>query len=218
MQLTSLPPSQPTIRVVLADDHALIRSGLRALLSTIARVDLAGEADDGQTLLALVDSVNPDLVITDLSMPGMDGFSAIRTLRARDADLAILALSMHDSPDHVRRAVACGANGYLLKTASPGELAHAIGCVIDTGRYFGSDVAASLLQKTEPTAEDELTPRQIEIVRLLARGLASKQVAHELNLSSKTVDVHRSRIMQRLRINDTASLTRYALRKGLAEI
>jgi len=207
------PPA--TIEVVLADDHHLVRSGIRALLGTIPGVRVIAEAGDGSELLSLLDSVHPDIVITDISMPGMDGIAALTEIKARHPELKVIILSMHDSPDLVKRAVACGAAAYLRKDASDFELDSALHVVMTTGSYISGDIAKLLLEPSHPTAEDLLTPRQIEILTLLAQGKSSKEIGFALGMSSKTVDVHRARIMDRLDIRDLANLTLYAVRKGL---
>jgi DNA-binding NarL/FixJ family response regulator len=207
-------PFKPT-RIVLADDHDLVRSGIKALLTMIDGVEVIAEARDGGELLTLLADVKPDLVMTDISMPGMDGITAIAQIHDRYPEIKVLVLSMYDTVDFVKRAMASGACGYLLKDASPFELEQALRSVMTMGSYFSPAIAQRLMQPSEPTADDELTHRQVEILKLIAQGRASKEIAFELGLSSKTVDVHRARIMDRLRLNDIASLTLYAVRKGL---
>ena len=203
------------IQVVLADDHDLVRSGIKALLSTVQGVQVIAEARNGNELLQLLESVKPDVVMTDISMPGMDGITAIAEIHARFPQVKVIVLSMYDTVDFVKRAVANGACGYLMKDAPPFELEQALRSVMATGSYFSPAIAQRLLQPSEPTVDDELTHRQVEILKLIAQGRASKEIAYELGLSPKTVDVHRARIMERLRLNDIASLTLYAVRKGL---
>lgn len=210
-------PTQPPVRIVLADDHDLVRSGIKALLSMIDGVDVIAEARDGAELIQLVDNLQPDIVMTDISMPRMDGIAAISQIHARHPQVRLLVLSMYDTVDFVKRAVASGACGYLMKDAPPFELEQAVRSVMATGSYFSPAIAQRLLQPSEPTIDDELTIRQIEILKLIAQGRASKEIAFELGLSPKTVDVHRARIMERLRLNDIASLTLYAVRKGLVK-
>jgi DNA-binding NarL/FixJ family response regulator len=207
--------SSTPIRVVLADDHDLVRSGIKALLSMVDGVEVIAEARDGQELIKLVESLVPDVVMTDISMPGMDGITAISQIHNTHPNVRLLVLSMYDTVDFVKRAVASGACGYLMKDAPPFELEQAVRSVMATGSYFSPAIAQRLLQPSEPTVDDELTQRQIEILRLIAQGRASKEIAFELGLSPKTVDVHRARIMERLHLNDIASLTLYAVRKGL---
>ena len=209
-------PVKP-IRVVLADDHDLVRSGIKALLSMVEGVEVIAEARDGRELITLVESLNPDVVMTDISMPGMDGIAAISEIHAKHPQVRLLVLSMYDTVDFVKRAVASGACGYLMKDAPPFELEQALRSVMATGSYFSAAVAQRLLQPSEPTVDDELTHRQVEILKLIAQGRASKEIAYELGLSPKTVDVHRARIMERLHLNDIASLTLYAVRKGLVK-
>jgi DNA-binding NarL/FixJ family response regulator len=209
--------SPQPIQVVLADDHDLVRSGIKALLSTVEGVRVIAEARNGNELLQLLESVKPDVVMTDISMPGMDGITAIAEIHARFPDVKVIVLSMYDTVDFVKRAVANGACGYLMKDAPPFELEQALRSVIATGSYFSAAVAQRLLQPSEPTVDDELTTRQVEILTLIAQGKSAKEIAFELGLSPKTVDVHRARIMERLRLNDIASLTRYAVRKGLVK-
>lgn len=211
------PNAPTTIRVVLADDHDLVRSGIKALLATVDGVQVIAEARNGAELLALLDSVQPDVVMTDISMPGMDGITAIAEIHTRHPEVKVIVLSMYDTVDFVKRAVANGACGYLMKDAPPFELEQALRSVMATGSYFSAAVAQRLLQPSEPTVDDELTQRQVEILTLIAQGKSAKEIAFELGLSPKTVDVHRARIMERLRLNDIASLTRYAVRKGLVK-
>jgi len=200
------------VRIVLADDHDLVRTGIKALLTRIDGVDVVAEARDGQDLVSVVSSLKPDVVMTDISMPGMDGIAAIAEIHARHPEVHLLVLSMYDTVDFVKRAVSNGACGYLMKDAPPFELEQALRSVMATGSYFSPTIAQRLLQPSEPTADDELTERQVEILRLIAQGKASKEIAYDLGLSPKTVDVHRARIMERLQINDIASLTLYAVR------
>lgn len=210
-------PVTSTIQVVLADDHELVRAGIHALLSDLRDVKVIAEVSDGEELLQLLESVHPDVVITDITMPGMDGITAVRRIRARYPDLKVIVLSMNESAESIRYAVAAGANGYVRKDAPGFELEMALRSVMSTGSYFGSGVAQRLLEPVEPPVEELLTERQIQILSMLAAGKSSKEVAYELGLSSKTVDVHRTRIMDRLKLNDLASLTLYAVRKGLVK-
>ena len=205
------------VRVVLADDHDLVRSGIKALLSMVEGVEVIAEARDGQELITLVEDLKPDIVMTDISMPGMDGITAIAEIHEKDPKVRMLVLSMYDTVDFVKRAVTNGACGYLMKDAPPFELEQAVRSVMATGSYFSPVIAQPLLQPSEPSVDDELTHRQVEILKLIAQGRASKEIAFELGLSPKTVDVHRARIMERLQLNDIASLTRYAVRKGLVK-
>lgn len=212
-----LSPALPPIRVVLADDHDFVRSGVKALLSTIPGVQVVGEARDGNELLQATQALGPDVVVTDISMPGVDGITAVGQISQRFPRVRVLVLSMHDSAEAVKRAVANGACGYLRKDAPQSELEQALRSIVSGGSYFGTGVAQLLLQRQEPAVDEQLTNRQMEILVLLAEGKSSKEIAFELGLSSKTVDVHRANIMARLKITDVASLARYAVRNGLVK-
>ena len=203
------------IRVVLADDHDIVRGGIKALLQLMPDVQVIDEARNGEELLAVLARCTPDVVLTDLAMPGMDGLAAIARIHEQHPRIRVLVLSMYDTLDFVRRAIASGASGYLMKDSAPQELEQAVRAVAATGSYFSGSVSRLLLQAEEGPANDGLTERQIEILVRLASGMSSKEIAYDLGLSSKTVDVHRGRIMERLELRDVASLTRYAVRKGL---
>jgi DNA-binding NarL/FixJ family response regulator len=209
------PPT--TIHVVIADDHPLIRTGIRSLLKTVPEVNVVAEVASGAELLELLASIRPEVVITDISMPEMDGLEALREIRVRYPQVRVIVLSMHDDPEVVRRAVAAGAAAYLRKESSEFELTSAIHSVMERGSYISAGIARLLLGSTEPRAEDVLTQRQIQILKMLAQGQSSKQIGFTLGLSPKTVGVHRSRIMERLQLRDIASLTMYAVRKGLVK-
>jgi two-component system, NarL family, nitrate/nitrite response regulator NarL len=205
------------IRVVIADDHELLRAGMRLLLGAAAGLEVVGEADGGVELQAVVDRVQPDVVITDLSMPDGDGLGAIESLRRRHPALRIIVLSMYDTAEAIRRAMRAGANAYVLKGSPSVELETAIREVMRGETYFSPRAVQCLAADDTPRPEDLLTTRQIEILGLLARGLSSKEIGFDLGLSPKTVDVHRASIMARLGLGDVASLTLYAVRAGLVD-
>lgn len=215
--MTSRATEPAPTRIVLAEDQAMVRSAIRALVAAVRGAEVVGEAADGRELIDLVDRLEPDLVMTDVSMPGMDGITAIADIKARHPRIHVLVLSMHTTAEVVRRAVACGAAGYVMKDAPAFELEHAVHTILRNGTYFSPAITALLLRPAEPSAEQELTPRQIEIVKLMVRGHSASAVASELGLSPKTVAVHRTRIMERLGLRDLASLTLYAVRKGLVK-
>jgi DNA-binding NarL/FixJ family response regulator len=173
MKNTAAPKS---VRIVLADDHDLVRSGIKALLSMIEGVEVIAEARNGSELITLVESLEPDIVMTDISMPGMDGITAISEIHGKHPQVRLLVLSMYDTVDFVKRAVANGACGYLMKEAPPFELEQAVRSVMATGSYFSPAIAQRLLQPSEPSADDELTHRQVEILKLIAQGRASKEI------------------------------------------
>lgn len=206
-----------TKQVVLADDHDLVRGGIRALIELLPDVAVMAEASSGEGLVSLLESVMPDLVITDIDMPGLNGLDALAKIRQQHPALPMLVLSMYDTADFVQRAVACGANGYLMKNAAPSELQHAVQVMLTTGSYFNAKVARMLMERMDDTADDGLTERQVGILCMIAGGKSSKEIGFKLGLSPKTVDVHRARIMERLHVRDVASLTRYAVRRGLVK-
>lgn len=210
-------PGVKGIRVVLADDHDLVRTGIKTLLDRMDDVQVIGEAATGEELLAVLRRELPDLVITDLSMPHMDGLAAIAQLQVLHPQLRVLVLSMYDTRDFVRRALAAGACGYLMKSSAAGQLEQAVRAVVSRGAYMDTRVATMLATRGEPSATELLTERQVEILKLLAHGMATKEIAFQLGLNSKTVDAHRARIMERLELRDLASLTRYAVREGLVK-
>ncbi|GAP35160.1 response regulator transcription factor [Piscinibacter sakaiensis] len=205
------------IRIVIADDHDLVRAGIGLLLGAASGLEIVGEARSGPELTAVVERLLPDVVITDLAMPGGDGIAAIEALRRSHPALKIIALSMYDTADFIRRAMRAGADAYVLKGAPSFEIETAVRQVMEGRPYFSPQAAQRLAAHDAPRPEDLLTPRQIEILGLLARGLSSKEIGFDLGLSSKTVDVHRAAIMSRLGLNDVASLTLYAVRVGLVD-
>jgi DNA-binding NarL/FixJ family response regulator len=210
-------PERARKQVALADDHDLVRGGIRGLIELLPDVEVIAEANSGEALLSLLENVTPDLVITDIHMPGIDGLDAVARIRRLHPALPILVLSMHDTAEFVQRAMATGATGYLMKNAAPSELQHSVQAMLATGSYINAKVARLLMERLESCQDDGLTPRQVEILSMIARGLSSKEIGYELGLSPKTVDVHRARIMERLQVRDVASLTRYAVRRGLVK-
>lgn len=205
------------VRVVLADDHVLVRSGLRALVEQVPGYEVVGEAGDGEALLEAVEAKHPDLAIVDIQMPNLGGIDALDRIKRGDSPPKVLILSMHSADDYVLRAMRSGADGYLLKDAAASELGRALAALHRGERYLSPKVSETLasvshrLDETPPT----LSPRQREVLRLIARGRATKEIAFELGLSPKTVESHRAQIMERLGIRDIAGLVRYALRNGL---
>jgi DNA-binding NarL/FixJ family response regulator len=211
--------SEP-IAVVLADDHDMVRAGLRLLLEASKGIRVIGEARDGDELLEVLCCLQrvsepPKVVVTDVSMPRLDGLAAIAAIRKLHPGIRTLVLTMHDTLDAVRSAVRKGADGYLVKDAAVQDLEHAVRTLAAGGTFYSNCATRCLLEAEEPAPADELTTRQLEILSLIARGCSSKRTALELGLSSKTVDVHRARIMDRLQIRDIPGLTRYAIRKRL---
>jgi DNA-binding NarL/FixJ family response regulator len=211
------------VRIALADDHTLVRTGLRLLLETMPDMIVVGEAADGEEALSLIESTSPDVVLMDLAMPGLSGLDAVRRGAARFPGTRLIVLSMHAEEAYVQEALGAGAAGYLLKGADRTELEHALRVVAE-GRIYLSPaicgaVVAGLGRPVEPRAPisplEALTARQREVLTLVAGGHSTKQVAALLGLSAKTVEAHRGAIMDRLGIRDLAGLVRLAVREGL---
>lgn len=209
------------IQVVLADDHALVRAGIRALLERIDSVEVVGEAGDGQQVLDLIEELEPDVVLLDLTMPGLSGFEVLKETSEKFPAVNMIVLSVHDSEEYARHALRSGAVGYLPKCAASAELEVALEQVLRGEKYVSPSIApeASLefsRQSTETAAE--LTPRQVEVLTLIARGSSTRTIASSLNIAVKTVETHRAQLMERLNIHDVAGLVRYAIKKGLVNI
>lgn len=211
------------IRVLLADDHKLMRSGLRLLLEQQPEFVVVGEADDGYQAVAQAQSLKPDVVVMDIGMPNLNGIEAARKISELQPDAAIVMLSMHSDEGYVLRALRAGARGYLLKDSAEGDLAQAVRAVSEGKSFFSPAVGKVLLEdymrKLQRTgAEDSydlLSPREREILQLVAEGKSTKDVANLLNLSPYTVETHRANIMQKLSLRGVPELILYAVRKGI---
>jgi DNA-binding NarL/FixJ family response regulator len=209
------------IQVLVADDHALVRAGIRALLERIDRVRVVGEAGDGVQALELIKELGPDVVLLDLTMPGLSGFEVLKETSERFPEVNMIVLSVHDTAEYAIHALRSGASGYLPKSAASAELEVAIQRVMSGEKYVSPRIAPETSLEfsgggSEPTAE--LTPRQLEVLTLISEGLSTKEVARALNISIKTVETHRSQLMERLNIHEVAGLVRYAIKKGLLKI
>jgi DNA-binding NarL/FixJ family response regulator len=208
-------------RVLLADDHTLVRAGLRKLLESLPGVEVVGEACDGMEVLSLAEQLRPDVVVMDVAMPGLNGLDATARLKLSQPDSKVLILSMHQNEDYVRQALRQGAAAYLLKDAAPTELEAGLRAVMRGETYLSAAVSKGVmsdyvkrLRFDEPSGS-QLTPRQREVLQLIAEGNSSKEIARRLDLSVKTVDTHRSQLMRQLDIHEVTGLVRYALRCGL---
>lgn len=209
------------VRVLLADDHTLVRAGLRKLLEAMPEVEVVGEASDGLALLALAAQLQPTMVLMDIAMPGLNGLEATARLARQSPAIRVLILSMHQNEEYVRQALRHGAAGYLLKDAAPMELDLAIRAVLRGETYLSPAVSRGVVSdyvqrlRGEETPGSQLTPRQREVLQLVAEGYSTKEIARRLDLSVKTVDTHRSQLMKLLDIHEVAGLVRYAMRVGL---
>jgi DNA-binding NarL/FixJ family response regulator len=214
------PASGAPIRVVLADDHALVRAGMRSLLGGMAQVEVVGEAASGEEALVLAERERPDVVLMDIAMKGMTGLEAAARIREQHPGVRVIILSMHAGEEYVLQALRAGAIGYLLKDAATGELELALRSVMRGESWFSPAVSRQVVEGYvqrvggEPVA-DALTARQREVLKLVAGGKSTKEIAFDLSLSVKTVETHRAQIMERLGIRDVAGLVRYALKTGL---
>ena len=209
------------IRVMLADDHALFRAGIRSLLEAIEGVEIVGEARSGHEALSMVAERKPDVVLLDVALPELNGIEVAERLRDTPGT-RVLILSMFANEEYVLRSLRAGAAGYLLKDSTVVELEAALRSVADGGSYLSPAVSGHVLAayvrrvgEDAVPAEPTLTPRQREVLQLIAEGHATKDIASRLNLSAKTVETHRAQLMERLGIHDVAGLVRYAIRAGI---
>ena len=207
------------MRIILADDHKIVREGLRWMLSDEDDVEIVGEADSGEALLKLVDRVDADIVLLDVRMPGMSGLDALEILSERVPDLKVIILSMHGEPAYVRRAVELGAAGYLLKSSDRDELLGALAAVAAGKAYILGEVTETLMKSIsgQEAGTSLLSPRETEILVLVSRGLENKQIATELGISEATVKTHLKGVFNRLDVSSRAEAAAVGLRLGLIE-
>lgn len=207
------------LRLLLADDHTLVRAGLRTLLESIPGIVVAAEAATGEQAVALALKHKPDMVLLDITMPGTNGLQAAERIKAALPEAHVIILSMHASEEYVSQALKLGVSGYLLKDAATYELQAALEAVAAGQIYLSPRITSQLVEsrvrQPEGQPEEILTPRQTEVLRLLALGKSVKEIAFDLQLSAKTVETYRAQIMERLNLRDLASLVRYAIRTGL---
>jgi DNA-binding NarL/FixJ family response regulator len=212
-------------RIILADDHALFRKGIRQLIKEMPGVEVIAETNDGLELLKLLNEVKGDMVLLDISMPNLRGLEATHEIKALHPDLKVLILTMHKNKEYLYSAIAMGAEGYLLKEDSDVELFSAIETVRKGGIYVTRRLAGELIGDLSRTGkgkkkspDEHLTTRETEILKLVAEGKANKDIAALLCISTRTVETHRANIMRKLNVNKTADLVRYALLSGVSEL
>lgn len=209
------------IRLLIADDHMLVRAGIRKLLEVVEGVEVVGETGNGLEVCDLVVATQPDIVLLDINMPGLSGLEVTAQLAHAGSAVRVLILSMHASDEYVSQALANGAKGYILKDAAPVELENAMRTIMAGGTYLSGSVSRHVLdayvqqQRGEKPAAVKLSPRQREVLQLIAQGLSTKAIARRLDLSVKTVETHRTRLMQQLDVHEITGLVRYAVRTGL---
>jgi DNA-binding NarL/FixJ family response regulator len=213
------------IRVLLVDDHAILREGIKALLEKQDNIEVVAEAADGREAISRVAQFRPDVVVLDISMPMMDGLESTRQMKRDNPDIKVLVLTMHDNEEYFFQLLRAGASGYVTKKSVSRELVSAIEAVYRGESFFCPSMAKFLLSDflrldkvVENTSQEELTPREREIVKLIAEGYTNQQIADLLHRSVKTIESHRSNILRKLGIHDSIELVKYAVRKKLIEI
>jgi DNA-binding NarL/FixJ family response regulator len=217
--------SRKKIRIVIADDHRVVREGLRVLFKHDPGMIVVGEAADGERAVALTEKYKPDIVILDISMPKLGGMGAARIIKAKLPAIRVLILTVYGEEEYLQEMIAAGADGYLLKSAEKEELFTAIRTIASGEPYFGPSISRRIVEsyvkrvRTQASslsvAQPSLTGRETEILRCIAQGLTSKAIARKLFLSVRTINTHRTNLMQKLNIHDTARLVRYAVDHGI---
>jgi DNA-binding NarL/FixJ family response regulator len=210
-------------RVLIVDDHTLLRAGLRSLLAQDPNIEIVGEAADGRDAVRAVGQLTPDLVLMDLTMPGMNGIEAVTEIKRRYPEVRILVMTLHKTEDFIHASLRAGADGYILKDATHDELRVAIRSVLQGKTYLSMDVSGKVVSgylgggksASGSSVFDTLTHREREILKLVAEGRPNKGIAEYLNLSVKTVEKHRSNLMSKLDVHNAAGLTAFAIEKGL---
>jgi two-component system, NarL family, response regulator NreC len=211
------------ITVLLADDHTMVRKGLRTLLDAEVDIQVIGEAEDGREAVDKANELRPDVVVMDITMPGLNGLEATRQIRRQLPQIQVVMLTMHTSEEYVLQVLRAGATGYVVKRAAPSELISAVRAAHQGESFLSPSVSRMVVEKylrkvDAPAQEnryEELTPREREVLQLIAEGHSGRQIAELLCLSVKTVQTHRANLMHKLDIHTTAGLTQYAIRKGV---
>jgi DNA-binding NarL/FixJ family response regulator len=201
------------IRVALVDDHSLVRDGIRALLSVMPQLDVVGEAENGTQAIEMVDRCQPDLLLMDISLKDMNGLELTRLLGKQYPTLKILILSMYDNYEYVSESVRSGASGYVLKNAPSREIIAAIEAIISGGTFYSAEIAQRLA--TDQNTDNELTPRESQVLYKMVQGMNNKEMARELAISVRTVETHRLSIRRKLNIDKPAALVKYAIDHGI---
>ena len=209
--------------ILIADDHGIVREGLRRLLESEPDIKVCAEASDGREALELVAKEQPSLVILDITMPRLGGLETLERLRAEHPDVKVILLSMHGDPQFIRSAVTLGVDGYILKDGRAGEVVAAVRAVLRGGSYFSPPVAREIVEQVRSPKRGSREPfttlssREREVLHLIADGLSAKEIASSLGISTKTVEAHRTSLMRKLGARKATELVRYALRHGLVE-
>ncbi|MGE8334798.1 response regulator [Pseudomonas laurylsulfatiphila] len=201
------------IRIALVDDHSLVRDGIKALLAVMSPLEMVGEAENGADAIDMVGRCQPDLLLVDISLPDMNGLELTRVLRSQYPSLKVLVLSMYDNYEYVSESVRSGASGYVLKNAPSREIIAAIEAITSGGTFYSADIAQRLI--ADRNTDNELTPRESQVLSKMAQGLNNKEMARELDISVRTVETHRLSIRRKLNIDKPAALVKYAIDHGL---
>lgn len=204
-----------SIRVVLIDDHPIVRAGIAGMLAQTAGIEVVGEASDGTEAIGLIERVDPDVLLLDLRMPVMDGPALIRTLRAQGSTVGILVLTTYDTDADILRATEAGANGYLLKDTSLEDLVRAIQATNAGDTWLSPSVAAQVIKTLHGSGTDAVSSRELEVLRLVANGLSNKEIAAELHVSPATVKTHLIHVFRKLDVNDRTAAVTVALDRGI---
>ena len=214
-----------TIRILLADDHDVVRAGIRGVLERQSGVEIVGEADNGRTAIELARKLTPNLVLMDIAMPDLNGLEATRQIVALDAGIKVLILSMHSSRQFVSEVLKAGASGYILKNTASREVPLAVSAVVDGKIYLSPGIAEVVVEdyvrhvpNPGQAAFSTLSAREREVLQLLAEGKTSKEIASALHVSAKTIESHRAQIMDKLGLRTVAELTKFAVREGLTSL
>jgi len=202
-----------TIRIALVDDHSLVRDGVRALLSTRPLFEVVGEAENAAQALTMCEEVKPDILLVDIGLQDMNGLELTQLVRQRCPAIKILILSMYDNQEYVATSIRAGASGYVLKNAPSREIVAAIEAIATGGTFYSAEVTLKLVSKK--TEENELTPREVQVLVGLAKGLDNKTIARDLAISVRTVETHRLSIRRKLKVDKPAGLVKYAMEHGL---
>ena len=213
------------IRILLVDDHKILREGICSLVKGYDDMEVVGEAADGRAALSLVQELSPDIVIMDISMPDLNGIDATRKITADHPNVKVIALSMHYDKQFISEIFRAGASGYLIKDSAFDELEHAVRIVMENKTYINPQIASLVVESLvsqsstkDPKAFSLLTEREREVLQLIAEGKSTKQIASDLNVSAKTIESHRRQVMGKLNIRNVAELTKYAIREGLTSV
>ncbi|MGF6317342.1 DNA-binding NarL/FixJ family response regulator [Pseudomonas frederiksbergensis] len=201
------------IRVALVDDHSLVRDGIKSLLAVMTQLEVVGEAENGADAIEMVGRCQPDLLLVDISLKDINGLELTRLLRSQYPSLKVLVLSMYDNYEYVSESVRSGASGYVLKNAPSREIIAAIEAIVSGGTFYSAEIAQRLI--ADKSSDNELTPRESQVLYKMAQGLNNKEMARELDISVRTVETHRLSIRRKLNIDKPAALVKYAIDHGI---